>query len=263
MAFSERSDPVTRNEMESLVEYTLHIGRQMMECGAESWRAENTMARILRAYELEVQDAHCLATQTAVTVKGKDGSHYTSTCMVLPDKTGTNLQRLEDINAAARYICDRVPPLEELPRALDHSGPRWSWWELGGYLLGGGGFAVFFGGTLADGLAAAFIGFLIYCMEQFRRVHRQHRTIYTLAACFLSGLLARAICGFDLGLDLDMIVIGDIMIFIPGLSLVNGVRELFYTDILTGIYRMTEAFLGAGAIAAGYAAAMLLGGGLL
>ena len=43
----------------------------------------------------------------------------------------------------------------------------------------------------------------------------------------------------------------------------NGVRELFYTDILTGIYRMTEAFLGAGAIAAGYAAAMMIGGGLL
>lgn len=254
---------MTQLERESLVEYTLNIGRQMMECGAEAWRAENTMARILRAYGLEVQDAHALASQTAVTVKDRDGSHYTSTCMVLPDKTGTNLQRLEDINAAARYICDVVPPLKDLPKSLDHSGPRWSWWELGGYLLGGGGFAVFFGGTLADGLAAAVIGFLIYCMEQFRRAHRQHRTIYTLVACFLSGILAQVFCGLMPNLDMDMIVIGTIMIFIPGLSLVNGVRELFYSDILTGIYRMTEAFLGAGAIAAGYAAAMLTGGVLL
>lgn len=254
---------MTQVERESLVEYTLNIGRQMMECGAEAWRAENTMARILRAYELEVLDAHALASQTAVTVKDRDGSHYTSTCMVLPDKTGTNLQRLEDINAAARYICDRVPPLKDLPKSMDQNGPRWSWPEMFGYLLGGGGFAVFFGGTVLDGLAAALIGFLIYCMEQFRRAHRQHRTIYTLVACFLSGILARMVCGLDLGLNLDMIVIGDIMIFIPGLSLVNGVRELFYTDILTGIYRMTEAFLGAGAIAAGYAAAMMIGGGLL
>lgn len=254
---------MTRMEMESLVEYTLTIGRQMMECGAEAWRAENTMARIIRAYGLEVLDAHALASQTAVTVKDQDGSHYTSTCMVLPDKTGTNLQRLEDINAAARYICDVVPPLEQLPKALDPSGPRWSWGELAGYLLGSGAFAVFFGGTVADGVASAAIGFLIYLMEQFRRVHRQHRTIYTLVACFLSGILARAVCGLDLGINLDMVIIGDIMIFIPGLSLVNGVRELFYTDILTGIYRMTEAFLGAGAIAAGYAAAMMIGGGLL
>ena len=254
---------MTRKEMESLVEYTLNIGRKMMECGAEAWRAENTMARILRAYGLEVLDAHALASQTAVTVKNEEGDHYTSTCMVLPDKTGTNLQRLEDINAAARYICDVVPPLTDLPKVLDHSGPRWSWSELGGYLLGSGAFAVFFGGNLLDGLAAAAIGFFIYCLEQFRRAHRQHRTIYTLIACFLSGLLARTVAGLDWGLDLDHIVIGTIMIFIPGLALVNGVRELFYSDILTGIYRMTEAVLGAGAIAIGYAAAMMMGGGIL
>ena len=40
---------MTRKEWEALVEYTLNIGRQMLECGAEAWRAENTMARILRA----------------------------------------------------------------------------------------------------------------------------------------------------------------------------------------------------------------------
>ena len=43
----------------------------------------------------------------------------------------------------------------------------------------------------------------------------------------------------------------------------NGVRELFYSDILTGIYRMTEALLGAGAIAVGYAVALMVGGGAL
>ena len=32
----ERSLPMTRQEQENLVEYTLNIGRQMMECGAEA-----------------------------------------------------------------------------------------------------------------------------------------------------------------------------------------------------------------------------------
>ena len=64
---------MTRKEWEALVEYTLNIGRQMLECGAEAWRAENTMARILRAYGLEVQDAHVIATQAAVTVKTPEG----------------------------------------------------------------------------------------------------------------------------------------------------------------------------------------------
>ena len=253
---------MTRVEWEALVEYTLDLGRQMMECGAEAWRADNTMTRILQAYGLAVQDAHTMATQTVVTVKLPDGTHYTSTRMIQPEKTGTDLQKLELINAAARHICERPPLIRDLPVSRRASGPRWSWPVFAGYLLGAGGFAIFFGGSLPDGIAAAVIGGLIYMMEQFRSLHQQHRTIYTLIACFLSGLLALLAVRLAPGLHLNWIMIGDIMIFIPGLSLVNGVRELFYADILTGIYRTTEALLGAGAIALGYAAAMMIGGGI-
>lgn len=100
-------------------------------------------------------------------------------------------------------------------------------------------------------------------MDQIRRAHHQNRIIYTVVACFVSGVLARLCAGMGLGIHLDMIMIGDVMLFIPGLALVNGVRELFYSDILTGIYRMTEALLSAGAIAVGYAVALMVGGGAL
>ena len=251
---------MTRQEQETLVEYTLNIGRQMMECGAEAWRAENTMARIFRAYGLEVLDAHVMATQAAVTVKNAAGEHYTSTCMILPDKTGTDLERLEILNAAARHICEQPPPLDRLPLSVNRRAARWSWRELLGYVLGAGAFAVFFGGDFLDGLASGFIGGLIYLMEQVRRVHHQNRAIYTSVACFLSGLLAQGCVGLGFGSDLARIMIGDIMLFIPGLVIVNGVREFFYADILTGVYRLIEALLIAGAIAAGYAVALMLGG---
>ena len=254
---------MTRPRWEALVEYTLDLARQMMECGAEAWRADNTMSRIFQAYGLEVLDVHTMATQTAATVKLPDGSHYTSTCMIRPEQTGTNLRRLEGINAAARTICDAPPAVEDLPVLVSASGPRWSWPVFAGYLLGAGAFAVFFGGGARDGLVAALIAGVVYLMEQFRSYHRQNRTIYILAACFFSGLLASWLAALLPGLQLDKIVIGDIMLFIPGLSLVNGVRELFYADILTGVYRVIEAVLGAGAIALGYAAALLMGGGLL
>ena len=105
-----------QTDCEALVEYTLNLGRQMMECGAEAWRTENTMARIFRAYGLEVLDAHAMATQAAVTVKTKSGEHYTSTCMVLPEKTAMNLKRLEVINTAAREICRKPPLMSDLPK---------------------------------------------------------------------------------------------------------------------------------------------------
>ena len=183
---------MTRAEWEALVEYTLNIGRQMMECGAEAWRAENTMARIFRAYDLEVLDAHVIATQAAVTVKTPTGEHYTSTCMILPDKTGTDLGRLETLNAAARHICDAPPPLEELPLCLKRPVARWSWRELLGYLLGAGAFAIFFGGVFLDGVAAGAIGGVVYLMEQVRRVHQQNKIIYTVVAWGHYALYPRA-----------------------------------------------------------------------
>ena len=254
---------MTRKECEALVEYTLNMGRKMMECGAEAWRAENTMARVFRAYGLEVLDAHAMATQAAVTIKTPEGEHYTSTCMILPEKTGTNLQRLEIINSAARCICDDPPPIDRLPGVMDVSGVRWSIMEFLGYLFGAGAFAMFFGGVIWDCLASAVIASIIYLMNQVSRYHNQNRVIYTVVACFVSGLLARLCAGIGFGVNLDKIVIGDIMLFIPSLSLVNGIRELFYTDILTGIYRMVDALLGAGAIALGYAVSLMIGGGVL
>ncbi len=251
---------MTRQEQEILVEYTLNIGRQMMECGAEAWRAENTMARIFRAYDLEVLDAHVMATQAAVTVKNAEGEHYTSTCMILPNKTGTDLERLEMLNAAARYICQAPPSVDQLPLPMGRTGVRWSWRELLGFMTAAGAFAVFFGGCFLDGLASGVIGGLIYLMEQVRRVHHQNRVIYTTVASFVSALLALGCAGIGFGVHLDRIMIGDIMLFIPGLTIVNGVRELFYADILTGVYRLIEALLIAGAIAAGYAAALMIGG---
>ena len=254
---------MTRAEWEALVENTLHIGRQMTECGAEAWRAENTMARIFRAYGLEVQDAHVLATQAAVTVKTPEGEHYTSTCMILPDKTGTDLERLEILNAAARQICQDPPPVDQLPLVLRRPAARWSWREFAGYILGSGAFAVFFGGSLLDGVASGVIGGIVYVMEQVRRVHRQNKVIYTTVACFLAGMLAQLCLWLGFGHNLDRVMIGDIMLFIPGLVIVNGVREFFYSDILTGVYRLIEALLIAGAIAVGYAVALMLGGRLL
>ena len=211
---------------------------------------------------LEVLDAHVIATQAAVTVKTPTGEHYTSTCMILPDKTGTDLGRLETLNAAARHICDAPPPLEELPLCLKRPVARWSWRELLGYLLGAGAFAIFFGGVFLDGVAAGAIGGVVYLMEQVRRVHQQNKIIYTVVACFLAGLLAQACVGIGFGVNLDLIMIGDIMLFIPGLVIVNGVREFFYADILTGLYRLVEALLIAGAIAAGYAVSLMMGGSL-
>jgi len=50
----------------------------------------------------------------------------------------------------------------------------------------------------------------------------------------------------------DMVIIGNIMVLIPGIGLTNAIRDLFVGDNIAGLLRLIEAGLLALAIGAGY-----------
>ena len=62
---------------------------------------------------------------------------------------------------------------------------------------------------------------------------------------------------FGFGNNVDKVMIGVIMLLIPGLLLVNSIKEMFNRDIVTGLYSFVEA------IAGGFAVSVLLLGGVL
>lgn len=59
----------------------------------------------------------------------------------------------------------------------------------------------------------------------------------------------------------DEVIIGNIMLLIPGVGFTNALRDLFTGDSIAGIWRCMEAVLSALAIAAGYFLFVLITGG--
>jgi len=256
---------MTGADCEQFLEYVMDITSQMVVCGAEARRVENTALRLVEAYGFELQCANAINSEVDVSIKAPDGRHYTQAVRVL--STGTDLGRLERLNALARRICHEKPEVSEIGVLIQEEQqltyPRRM--EFAGYLFVTMGFAVFFGGDLLDAVASGLVAILIFWTNQLlnhRLQANQNKLFYTFLACFLSGCLALALCRIGLGHHADKVMIGDVMLFIPGLSIVNGVRELFYRDIITGLYRLIEAIILAVAIAAGFGAAILLGGTL-
>ncbi|MFQ7474032.1 MAG: threonine/serine exporter family protein, partial [Anaerovoracaceae bacterium] len=49
----------------------------------------------------------------------------------------------------------------------------------------------------------------------------------------------------------EPIIIGSIMLFVPGVAITNSIRDFLSGDMLSGIARMTEAVLTAVSLAAG------------
>ena len=81
---------------------------------------------------------------------------------------------------------------------------------------------------------------------------------FQFAASFLTGCV---ICGLVLlcpFLHMDKIMIGDIMLLIPGLMSTNAIRDVLIGDTLSGIIRLIAALLLAAALALEFMGAILL-----
>lgn len=254
-------DTMDKKSCELFLADVLEIGRRLVETGAEVKRVEDTVRRICVAYGFIDCEIYAVTSLIVATIRDEDGNHYTQCVRV--QNYGTDLGRLEELNAFSRRICTQLPNVEELTaqiRQYKKSKPK-PVIKCIGYMLAGGGFSVFFGGDFWDGLAAAAIAIVIYLMDYHLKLRQIHNVIYTFVASCVSGLLALGLSRLGFGHHADKIMIGDIMLLIPGLLLVNAIKEMFNRDIVTGLYRLIEAVLIALAIAGGYALAYLIMGG--
>ena len=83
---------------------------------------------------------------------------------------------------------------------------------------------------------------------------------FQFAASFLTGC---AICGFTLlcpFLHMDKIMIGDIMLLIPGIAMTNAIRDMLMGDTISGLMRLIESILWAGSLAVGFMASIWMVG---
>ena len=127
-----------------------------------------------------------------------------------------------------------------------------------GSILGGGGFAVFFGGSLWDGLAAAVFGAGI-CLLQYELGKTKLNTVASnLLVSLLTGLAIGIAAGLIPGLHMDKIMIGDIMLMIPGLAMTNALRNMLVGNTISGTMRLAESLIWAGSLAGGFMVALAI-----
>ena len=62
------------------------------------------------------------------------------------------------------------------------------------------------------------------------------------------------------GLHMDTIIMGDIMLMIPGLAITNAVRNMLVGDTISGAVRLLESLIWAAALAGGFMMALAIVG---
>lgn len=250
---------LTRKQQSALLDCMLEMGDLLLDSGAEVSRVEDTLSRMGRAYGARRMDVFVITSIIIMTMEFSEGEGMTETRRI--HTTGqTDFYRLEKLNALSRLCCEAPLPLDELRQRLDRiaSGRKpFSMLFLGSVLVGGS-FAMFFGGTLWDGLAAAGFAAVICLLQEWLGRTQINTAAFNLLISLVVGLCVGLITGLIPTLHMDKILIGDIMLLIPGLAMTNAVRNMLVGNTISGAVRLAETLIWAGALAGGFMVALLI-----
>lgn len=250
-------------DYDDVLDTILDIGCRLLEAGAEVRRVEDTVERLCLAYGAHDVDVFSIVVLVGVTVEGPNGDHYTQIRKV--GSIGNSLVRIEKLNALSRRLCacpqDPWEVKDEVKRICQkQTYPTYLMYISAA--VAAGGFAVFFGGSWLDGLLAAAIGVPIMLLSLYTPT-KVNSTLKTFVTAFVAGALALGVCALLAQCHPDKIMIGTIMLMIPGLALGTSLRDLFGGDMVSGLLRFVQASFTAAIIAAGYGLAWLTLGGIV
>lgn len=250
-------------ELERLLTAVLDLGEQMLLCGAEISRVEDTVQRICYKYGCKKVDIFAITSVIFLTLTDSEDNFRSSSRRV--SKYNTNLDRLHKYNALSRELCSQeAPEIEALENGIKEISSKKHYplyIQCLACAMIASAFTVFFGGNAFDALASAIIGIILKIVIYYTAKTKVNmvfaNVVCSAVVCFLAFIFIKA----GLGNDVSMIIIGNIMILIPGVALTNSIRDIISGDIMSGILRACEAVVIALAIAAGYIISALVFGG--
>ena len=239
-----------------LVDMATELGYELAMCGAETFRVEDSIHRVLATYGIE-SEAFAITNCLTVSIEAQNGKPLTR--MKRIGYHGNNMEGVERFNALSRRICAEKPDPQTAMEWLRETKKACRVYSLPmillGDILGSFGFAMFFGGTVIDGLWAGLCGIVIGLVSKLMDDLKANPFFSTIASSFFMALVAYIVAGFGLTDNVDTAIIGALMILVPGLLFTNSMRDIIYGDTNSGINRLVQVILIAVAIASGTGAA--------
>lgn len=243
-------------EYSKLLDLATDLGYELAMSGAETFRVEESIYRILKAYDI---DAEVFVIPNCMHISIEPILNRPLTRMRRIGEHGNDLDAVERFSGLSRRICAEHPAPEIAAQWLEQTRQQRKIYGLpallAGHFLGAAGFSVLFGGTLADSLCSGICGILIGLMDRFMTRHGANQFFRIISSAFVASLPAYGFSALGICPNPDAAIIGALMILVPGLLFTNAMRDIIFGDTNSGMNRIIQVLLIAVAIALGTAAA--------
>ena len=239
-----------------LLKLTCGLGYELAMNGAETFRVEESINRILTTYGVK-GEAFTVPNMMLVTIEDSEGNPHTR--MTRIGFHGNDLDAVERFSGLSRTICTKKPePQQALQMLQEEIRQKKSYKPyviLLANFIAAMGFGLLFGASWTDSVCAGFCGVLVGIINQFMARWKANLFISTISVSFCMAFFAYGLGAFQLADNPDPIIIGALMLLVPGLLFTNSMRDILYGDTNSGITRLFQVLLIALAISLGTAVA--------
>ena len=243
-------------EYSKLLDMATDLGYELAMCGAETFRVEESITRVLRSYDIEAE-VFAIPNCLHISIEPIVGRPLTRMRRI--GSHGNDLDAVEKLSGLSRRICTERPApeiaaqwlKETLAQKKRYSFPMY----MLGNLLGAAGFAFLFGGSWADAVCSGICGLLVGVITYFMDKWGANQLFRIIFSAFPMALLAYAMGALGIAGNVDAVIIGSLMLLVPGLLFTNAMRDIIFGDTNSGVNRIVQVLLIAVGIALGTAAA--------
>lgn len=244
---------------ERKAELAINIAISLLESGAEVKRAEESAERIALALGAKSCEVLALVSFILLTFDSPDGESYTKTKKVR--NAGADFSRFERLNALSRKICEKRIDFYQAEQEFLIADKPTEFNGIKPYLLAmtvAFCFALFFGGGLPEAFSSSLSAVTVQMMNVRVGGKIQNKLLFICITSFVAGAACLVTVKLGIARNYDAVAIGNIMLLVPGISLVSSARDFVGGDLLSGIMRFVESVLTALMIAVGFALPSLL-----
>ncbi len=239
-------------KLKEVIQIALEAGEILLRSGAETYRVEESITKICTGYGHSCE-TFVLPTGIFLTVHSPREESQTFIRRIRI-RSINNMDRIDRINSFSRDITEHPLSYGEALQELERIKSSDIYPALAKVLsasLMAFAFTILFGGGIIDALIAAGIGLVVYLMNlrMLKSGYFPYLVLFVLG--FVSGLLSMASELLYIGGNTFIIIISSVFLYLPGVAMTSGIRDILAGDTVSGLTRLGEAVLTVTAIGMG------------
>lgn len=247
-----------------LVDTAVLAGEIMLTSGAETYRVEDTIRRILKTSGFERCDVFAIPTGIMVTLA--DPKRETISITRRIGEKRTDLGNIYKVNEISRWYCNGDINLSQAFYDLKHLSEI----QYNNYLLticmivATAGFTLLLGGGWIECMMAAFNGIYIVISKSMNNKIKINTFVLNMVTviciAFTSMMVQQKL--FQ-KINLEILIAGSCIPLLPGVAITNAIRDTLQGDYTSGTSRAIEAFVIAISVGVGIGVGLAVCGKIL